>query len=329
MHDSVGGDPMWFVQDPVEAGFSSTGLNVIKETDPLGTPSFEVTTLKVASKSPVVPPMQPDGTMVTSNLDSRILKAAEYNNTIVATQTISTSTTQDDARWYQIDVSSGAPTLADEGDVSAGPRTYITYPAIDINANGLIGMSYMESGLSGPFLSTYVTGRLPDDPAGTMETPVLVQAGAKNYHDNQSGQRAGDFSGISVDTDGTFWIANEFANTEVFINYGTTIGHFTISGAGAASAPPQGELPGIGQRFDLGSFTDLNPGKVAGSGIDGKGPSEPVQFLISDAAITVNLARGSSAGHNHSHGSGSDPTLVDTLLSGGIASFGMIYEKHS
>ena len=36
------------------------------------------------------------------------------------------------------------------------------------------------------------------------------------------------FSGISVDSDGTFWIANEFANTELLANWGTTIGHFTL-----------------------------------------------------------------------------------------------------
>jgi hypothetical protein len=169
---------------------------------------------------------------------------------------------EDDARWYQIDLSSGNPVLADEGNVSAGPNTYIIYPAIDINPDGLIGMGYMESGTSGPFLSVYVTGRLPGDPAGTMETPVLVQAGARNYHDPSPTGRAGDFSGISVDTDGTFWIANEFANTEPIANYGTTIAHFTFSGPAMAAAASQSALQGIGQPFDLGNCTDTNRGNL-------------------------------------------------------------------
>jgi hypothetical protein len=204
MHDSVAGDPMWFVTD----GMNNTTIRVIKETDVLTNPSFSVTTLTVVKKTSVVDPVQPDGTAVTNKVAPYIMKAAEYNNTLVACEQNAVSATEDDARWYEIDVSSGTPTLADEGDVSAGNNTYLIYPAIDINANGVIGMSYMESGRYGPFLSVYATGRLPVDPAGTMETPVLVQAGATNYHDYLPSvgrnQRSGDFSGISLDSDGTF-----------------------------------------------------------------------------------------------------------------------------
>jgi hypothetical protein len=266
MHHSMAGDPMWFVQDSV-TGFSTTTIKVIKEVDPLTSPSFTVTILTVASKFAPANPLQPNGTNLATS-DSSIIpfiqKAAEYGNTIVADEVVSpkAGAAEDDARWYQIDVSSGTPTLADEGNVSAGPNTYILYPAIDINAKGLIGMSYMESGRSGPFLSVYVTARLPGDPAGTMETPVLVQAGAKNLENPGSESRAGDFSGISVDTDGTFWIASEFANTEPIANWGTTIAHFTFFGPTVATATSQSALQGIGHAFDLGSFTDPNPGAV-------------------------------------------------------------------
>jgi hypothetical protein len=150
----------------------------------------------------------------------------------VATQNISPDAvgSEDDARWYRIDVSSGTPVLAEEGDVSAGPGAYIVYPGIDINANGQIGMSYIESGVAGPFPSVYVTGRDPSDPAGTMETPVLVQPGARNERDSSPTGREGDFSGINVDTDGSFWIANEFANDQLVANWGTTIAQFTLGG---------------------------------------------------------------------------------------------------
>jgi hypothetical protein len=234
MHDSVSGDPMWFVTD----GVNNTTIRVVEEINLLTQPSFSVTTLTIANKLPPVLPLQPDGTTITTNLLPYITKAAEYNGMIVACQSVAASPNEDDARWYQIDVSSGTPVLADEGNVSAGSDTYIVYPAIDINADGFIGMTYMASGLYGPFMSVYATARLPSDPAGTMETPVLIQAGEANYQDYLPSvgrsQRAGDFSGISVDADGTFWIANEFANTEPLANWGTTIGHFTVSGATAA-----------------------------------------------------------------------------------------------
>jgi hypothetical protein len=256
MHDSVAGDPMWFVAD----GLNNTTIRVVEDTNPLTNPSFSVTTLTVASKSSPPLPVQPDGSVVTTGVVPFIMKAAESNNTIVACESVGASRTEDDARWYQIDVSSGTPTLADEGNVSAGNNTYIIFPAIDINADGQIGMAYMESGLNGPFLSVYATGRLPSDSAGTMETPVLIQAGATDYQDYLPPvgrpQRAGDFSGISVDTDGTFWIANEFANTEPLANWGTTIGHFTVSAPAAAAEAPRSTLPGSGPLFSLATLTE-------------------------------------------------------------------------
>ena len=95
-------------------------------------------------------------------------------------------------------------------------------------------MTYMKSGndTSTDYMSMYVTGRNPGDAAGTMQAPVVVPAGTgqANYKDFASGGRAGDLSGINVDpVDGSFWTANEFANTEATANWGTAVANFTIS----------------------------------------------------------------------------------------------------
>ena len=135
---------------------------------------------------------------------------------------------------------------------------------MDINANGDIGMTYLESGGTNPatpggssnqFMSMYVTGRTASDTAGTMETPVLVQGGVVNSTDG----REGDLSGINVDStpltvtaaadqtavegasaslnlgsftdsEGNFWAANEFAATGG--SWGTAIGQFSLGGKG-------------------------------------------------------------------------------------------------
>src|SRR5205823_8665260 len=76
------------------------------------------------------------------------------------------------------------------------------------------------------------TGRQAAEAAGTMETPVMVPAGTgqTNYKDFTTDGRAGDLSGINVDpVDGSFWAANEFANSEATANWGTAIANFTIS----------------------------------------------------------------------------------------------------
>jgi uncharacterized repeat protein (TIGR01451 family) len=230
MHDSVAGDPMWLVTEHGD----NLSIDVIKMTNVLSTSaSFAYTNLAVTPYSGVVSPLNPNGTTITTNIDSRIQKVAESNHTLVAAHAVSVSSTQDVIQWYRVDVSSGTPTLADQGRVSAGNNTYLTYPAIDINSSGQIGMTYMKSGrdTSTDYMSMYVTGRNPSDAAGTMETPIVVPAGAgqANYHDFASGGRAGDLSGINVDANGSFWADSEFANTEATANWGTAVANFTVS----------------------------------------------------------------------------------------------------
>src|SRR5262249_934317 len=116
------------------------------------------------------------------------------------------------------------------------------YPAIDINPAGDIGMTYMQSGTDNftDFMSMYVTGRKPTDPSGTMETPLLAQAGQQVYEDFgpsvNSDQRAGDLSGINVDAQGNFWAISEFADNEPLpppdapsADWGTNITSFTLA----------------------------------------------------------------------------------------------------
>jgi uncharacterized repeat protein (TIGR01451 family) len=230
MHDSVAGDPMWLV---TEHGDGSS-IDVYKMTNVLSTlAGFTSTNLAVTPYSAAVSPKNPNGTSITTNIDSRIQKAAEANNTIVAVHTVapSGSTTQDVAQWYAIDVSSGTPTLAQQGRVSAGANTFITYPAIDINPSGSIGMSFIRSGTdtSTDYMSMWATGRVPADAAGTMEPAIKVPSGSgqANYTDFANPHRAGDLSGINVDpVDGSFWAANEFANTQSIADWGTAVADF-------------------------------------------------------------------------------------------------------
>jgi hypothetical protein len=249
MHDSTSpNDPMWLIQEHPGAGGLGDGqhIDVIKMTNVLSsTPIFsQPTVLAVKPYSDVsnTPPVQPDGSVVTPEIDSRILKVAEQNNLLVAAHSVSVSTTEDDAQWYVIDVSSGTPVLKQQGDVSGGNHTYITYPAIDINPAGDIGMTYMQSGTdtATDFLSMYVTGRTPSDLPGTMEAPVVAQAGQQVYEDFGpsvgSTQRAGDLSGINVDGNGNFWAINEFADNEPLptpnapsADWGTNITGFTLA----------------------------------------------------------------------------------------------------
>jgi hypothetical protein len=230
-HDVAAGAAEWLITE----GGGNNSLTVYKMTNVLSnSATFTTTQLTVNSYSTIQNPLNPDSSTITSDIDQRIQKVAEGNNTLVAAQAVGVSTSEDDVRWYVVDVSSGTPTLKDQGKVSAGNNTYLYFPSIDINPSGQIGMTYMRSGndSTSDYMSMYITGRTSSDAAGTMETPVLVPngTGLANYVDHQTGgPRAGDLSGISIDpSNGSFWAVNEFANNETSPNWGTAIANFTV-----------------------------------------------------------------------------------------------------
>jgi uncharacterized repeat protein (TIGR01451 family) len=324
MHDAAAGGPMWLVTEHGD-GLS---IDVIKMTNVLSTSAtFAYTNLAVTSYSGVVSPLNPNGTTITTNIDSRILKAAEWNNTIVATHSVSVSSTEDDAQWYAINVSSGTPTLAQQGRVSAGNHTYIIYPSIDINASGQIGMTYMKSGTdtSTDYMSMYVTGRNPGDATGTMETSLLVPAGAgrANYADFSGSGRAGDLSGLNVDrVDGSFWAVNEFANTEGTANWGTAVANFVIS----SPLPPADMAVSIS-----------GPGSVtAGSNatytitITNNGPNPAQGVVMTDAlpsgstVVSMTKASGSDSFTFTQSGGNETATASANIASGSTDSFTLV-----
>jgi hypothetical protein len=265
-HDAVAGDPEWLVSE-VANPLDRAHINVYKMTNVLSSnATFTTTTLAVNAYQGIAFPLNPDFSRITDTTNTSIQKVAEANNTLVATQTVGVSVTQDDVRWYIIDVSSGTPTIKDQGDVTTGDNTYLVYPSIDINPSGQIGMTYMRTGTDSKtdYLSMWITGRTSSDPAGTMETPVLVPAGAGQTLFNGNG-RAGDISGINIDpSDGSFWAVNEFANTEAHSNWGTAIVNFTLGTAAATQVSLSSLFNRTGIYKDGSIFSNS-------SGLDGLG----------------------------------------------------------
>ena len=81
MHDAVAGDPMWLVTEHGD----NASIDVIKMTGVLtNAAAFTYTNLAVTPYSAVASPLNPNGTVITNNIDSRIHEGAEANNTIVA-----------------------------------------------------------------------------------------------------------------------------------------------------------------------------------------------------------------------------------------------------
>jgi hypothetical protein len=239
MNDAVAGGPMWFVHDSY-AGNSTypATIELVRSDNILGSTAVQTFQITVNNYADPNDPLNPDGTPIVDPshlpLGTNILNAAEANNTIVACQNVGVGSNEDDARWYEFNVSNiNSPALVDQGNVGFGPNTYTVYPAIDINEAGDIGMTFDSSGTDTPtdYLSAYVIGRTPADDAahpGQMEnTSVCTRAG--NSDDTQG--LMGAFSGINVASDGSFWVANEWSSSG---KSGTEITHFEMTDTGQA-----------------------------------------------------------------------------------------------
>jgi hypothetical protein len=229
MHEAASGGPEYFV---TEDGTTVGNIDVITETNVLSnTPTDTTTVLTGATYSQPPAAPQPGGTITTN--DSRMMDAEWRNNVLVAAHTVGTgATVTAHARYYQISTSGSMPTMSQFGEVNPGAGIATYFPSVDINANGTIGMTYMESS-STENVSFYVTGRTSVDPSGTMEPGVAAIAGTAA---NTAATRAGDYSQVAIDpSDGTtFWAENEYFTGSGFGVWNTGVASFTL-------APPNGD----------------------------------------------------------------------------------------
>jgi hypothetical protein len=112
-------------------------------------------------------------------------------------------------RWYQFDVSGfpGPTTLAKSGNVDPGPGTHTFLPAINVDADSNMGLTFTVSGAN-QYAAIGYTGRRATDPDGYTLPVQIARAGAGPY--TQGGW--GEYCGLAMDpADGyTFWLFHEY-----------------------------------------------------------------------------------------------------------------------
>ena len=152
----------------------------------------------------------------TENLDplgSQLMFRAPYRNFDDHESVVLSHTAFNPAgkRWYEIRDPGGTPVLYQEG-------TYVPdaderwMGSLSMDNGGNIALGYSVSGAA-TSPSIRVTGRLADDPLGTM-TFTELEIATGSGHQNPSGgrNRWGDYSTMSIDPsdDCTFWYTQEY-----------------------------------------------------------------------------------------------------------------------
>src|SRR6266852_6564386 len=133
-------------------------------------------------------------------------------------------------RWYEIRSPNVTPTVFQQGTFSPDSQ-YRWMGSIAMDQSGDIAVGYSASSSSN-FPAVRYAGRVPSDPAGTMESENSIIEGTGSKNNDSS--RCGDYSGMSVDPadDCTFWYTNEYMTTNGSFNWKTRIGSFKFTSCG-------------------------------------------------------------------------------------------------
>src|SRR5215472_9002703 len=156
-------------------------------------------------------------------------------------------------RWYQITNPNGTPSVAQQGTF-APDSAYRWMGSIEMDKAGDIAVGYSASS-SSLHPAVRFSGRVPSDPAGTLEGENSIIEGPGSQTGGLS--RWGDYSGISIDPsdDCTFFYTNEYLPSNGSFNWNTRVGSFSFPSCTGAVTFSLTASPGSQSTVPGGSVT--------------------------------------------------------------------------
>ncbi len=148
------------------------------------------------------------------------------NERFVANFTVDVGSDRAGIRWYQINRSGATYSIGQEGTFAPADGRHRFMGSIGIDKNGDIALAYSASSASESPSLRYAS-RIPSDPAGTLQTEAILQAGGGSQ---TSSNRWGDYSALTVDPsdDCTFWYTGEYFASSSGNGWTTRIGKFVL-----------------------------------------------------------------------------------------------------
>ena len=235
------GEPDFFVDL-----FSSTSLHLFKFHVDFVTTSNSKFTGPIAISVPAfMPACSPTFTCIpqgatSQKLDSlgdRLMFRLPYRNfgtheSLVITHSVKTSTAASAIRWYEIRTPNSTPNVFQKGTFGAG-STSLWMGSIAMDKAGDIAVGFSKSSsTTHPGLA--ITGRIPSDPLGTLESAatIFTGAGSQTGGTANGGNRWGDYSSLVLDpaNDCTFWYVNQYIPSNGSFNFHTRLTSFKFPG---------------------------------------------------------------------------------------------------
>jgi hypothetical protein len=227
--------------------FGTNNLNLFKFHVDFTTPSNSTftgpTVINVAAFSPLcgggtcVP--QPSTTQQLDSLADRLMYRLAYRNfgsheSLVVNHSV-VAGSGGGIRWYEIQNPSGTPVVAQQSTFAPDSSyRWMGSVAMDQAGDLAVGYSVSSSSLSP---SVRFAGRVPTDPASTLESEVNIVSGSGSQTGGLS--RWGDYSAMQIDPvdDCTFWFTEEYMKTTGSFNWNTRIANFKFPGCGTTGTP--------------------------------------------------------------------------------------------
>ena len=261
---------------------------------------------------------QPGTTSQLDSLDDRLMYRLAYRNlgtheSLVVNHSVATSSSGG-VRWYEIQNPSGSPVLAQQGTF-APDSNYRWMGSIAMDQVGDIAVGYSISS-SSVFPSVAFTGRVPTDPAGTMQAETRVVSGSGSQtSQTRTLTRWGDYSAMQVDPvdDCTFWYTQEYIKTNGVFNWNTRIASFkfpncstntfllnvTLAGNGTVTSSPAGiSCPSITCSANFASGTTVTLTATAAAGATFAGWSGAACSGTGTCSINMTAAQSVTATFN-------------------------------
>ena len=193
---------------------------------PPGTVSVATQTFSISTSLSPPNAIQPGTRTLLATNDNRVLSAVWESNTLWlswadACIPIGDTTTRSCLRLVQATVSGNGTASKNQDFDFASKSEYLFYPALTLY-HGQLAMVYGKSSAT-VFPSVFVTGRVPGDPANSLETPTLVKTGTTD----DLSTRYGDYFGAGTDpsptANSTFWVSGEYRTHSASSNWNTVI----------------------------------------------------------------------------------------------------------